>query len=139
MHGCYHNWYHLEHVHFLLSFYQPYPGLCATVNHLSVTQGFVVNVHVCEFSRVWQFGTTWTVSQQVSLYIVFSRWEYWSGLTFPTPEDLPNSGIELTSLVSPAFAGRFFITEPPGKPIHDIDIKSHYIYHTHIYWNIIQS
>ena len=43
----------------------------------------------------------------------FSRQEYWSGLPFPPPEDLPNPGIKLGS---PALAGRFFTTEPPGKP-----------------------
>ena len=40
----------------------------------------------------------------------FSRQEYWGGLPFPTPGDLPNPGIEPTSLVSPALAGRFFTT-----------------------------
>ena len=43
----------------------------------------------------------------------FPRQEYWSGLPFPAPADLPDSGIEP---VSPAVAGRFFTTEPPGKP-----------------------
>ena len=38
--------------------------------------------------------------------------EYWSGLSFPSPGDLPHPGIELTS---PALAGRFFTTEPLGK------------------------
>ena len=42
----------------------------------------------------------------------FFRQEYWSGLPFPPPEDLPDPGIELTS---PALAGGFFTTEPPGK------------------------
>ena len=42
----------------------------------------------------------------------FSRQEYWSGLAFPSPGDLPNLGMEP---VSPALAGRFFTTEPPGK------------------------
>ena len=45
----------------------------------------------------------------------FSRQEYWSGLPFPLPGDLPNPGIEPTSLASPALAGRFFTTEPPGE------------------------
>ena len=45
----------------------------------------------------------------------FSRQEYWSGLPFPTPGDLPNPGIEQTSPVAPALAGRFFTTAPPGK------------------------
>ena len=42
--------------------------------------------------------------------------EYWSGLPFPSPGDLPRPGIEPVSLVSPELAGRFFTTEPPGKP-----------------------
>ena len=42
--------------------------------------------------------------------------EYWSGLTFPPPGDLPNPGRELLSLASPALAGGFFTTAPPGKP-----------------------
>ena len=43
----------------------------------------------------------------------FSRPEYWSGLSFPTPGDLLDPGIEPTS---PALAGEFFTIEPPGKP-----------------------
>ena len=43
----------------------------------------------------------------------FSRQEYWSGLLFPPPGDLPIPGIESVSSV---LAGRFFTTEPPGKP-----------------------
>ena len=42
--------------------------------------------------------------------------EYWSGLSFPTPGDLPDTGIKPKSLVSPALVGGFFTTEPPGKP-----------------------
>jgi len=42
----------------------------------------------------------------------FSRQEYWRGLPFPPPGDLPNPGMESAS---PAFAGGFFTTEPPGK------------------------
>ena len=44
----------------------------------------------------------------------FSRQEYWSRLPFPTPEDLLNPGIEPMPLVSPALAGRFLTTDPPG-------------------------
>ena len=44
----------------------------------------------------------------------FSRQEYWSRLPFPPQEDLPNSGTEPASLALP---GRFFTTEPPGKPV----------------------
>ena len=57
--------------------------------------------------------TPWTVAHQVPLSMGFLRQEYWSGLPFPSPGDLPDPGIECTS---PASAGRFFITELPGKP-----------------------
>ena len=44
----------------------------------------------------------------------FSRQEYWSGLPFPSPGDIPDLGVEPES---PALEGGFFTTEPPGKPI----------------------
>ena len=44
------------------------------------------------------------------------RQEYWSGLSFPPPENLPDPVIETASPVSPALGGEFFTTEPPGKP-----------------------
>ena len=56
--------------------------------------------------------TPWTAARQASLPMRFSRQEYWSGLPFLSPRGLPNSGIEPAS---PALAGRFFTTEPPGK------------------------
>ena len=52
-----------------------------------------------------------------NLSMGFSRQKYWSGLPFPSPEDLPHSGIKPTSLVCPTLAGRFFTTSPPGKPV----------------------
>jgi len=52
-------------------------------------------------------------SPQDPLFMGFPRQEYWSGLPFPSPGDLPDSGIEPTS---PALGGRFFTAEPPGKP-----------------------
>ena len=51
-------------------------------------------------------------SCQACLSMGFPRQEYWSGLPFPPPGDLPDPGIELMNL---ALAGRFFTTEPPGK------------------------
>ena len=61
--------------------------------------------------------TLWTVlAHQVPLSVGFSRQEYRSGLPFPPPGDLPDSGTEHTSLMSPALAGGFFITEPQWKP-----------------------
>ena len=64
------------------------------------------------FSRVRLFETLWTVTHQAPLSVGFPRQEYWSGLPFPSPENLPNSGIEPLSPASPALAGRFFTTEP---------------------------
>ena len=55
----------------------------------------------------------WTVSQQAPLSTGFSRQEYWSGLPFPSPGDLPDPGIKSSF---PALAGGFFTTGPPGKP-----------------------
>ena len=46
-------------------------------------------------------ATTWTVACQVPLSIGFPSQEYWSGLPFPSPVDLPDPGIKLTSLVRP--------------------------------------
>ena len=51
----------------------------------------------------------------------FSSKESWSRLPFPPPGDLPKPGTDLLSLVSPALTGRFFTTEPPGKPDGDTD------------------
>ena len=59
------------------------------------------------------FGTPWTVAHQAPLLVGFPRQEHWSGLPFSSPGDDPNLGIEP---ISPAFAGGFLTTEPPGKP-----------------------
>ena len=58
-------------------------------------------------------ATPWTVAYHAPLFMGFPRQEYWSGLPFPTPGDLPDPGIKP---VSPALAGGFFTTEPPKKP-----------------------
>ena len=60
-------------------------------------------------SHVRLFVTPRTVAHQVPLFMGFSRQEYWSGLPFPPPGDLPEPGVELTSPVSLTLqAGRFF-------------------------------
>ena len=68
---------------------------------------FIYTVLSC-FSCVQVFVTPWTVAHQGPPSMRFSRQAYWSGLPFPSPGDLLNPGIEPTSLVSPALAGRFF-------------------------------
>ena len=62
------------------------------------------------FSCFQLFVTLWTVAHQAPLSVGFSRQEYWSGLPFPSPGDLPNLGIEPVSLTSPALGGGFFTT-----------------------------
>ena len=61
-------------------------------------------------SGVWIFVTLWTVAHQVPLSMQFYKQEYFSGLLCPPPGDLPNPGIEPSSLLSPALTGRFFTT-----------------------------
>ena len=61
-------------------------------------------LHVCvlrHFSHVQLFVTLWTVAHQASLSMEFSRQEYWSGLPFPSPGDLPDPMIEPTFSVPP--------------------------------------
>ena len=66
-------------------------------------------------SRVRLFMTPWTVACQAPWSMGFPRQEYWSGLPFPPPGDLPNPGIKLgLSQWSPALTGGFLTTVPSG-------------------------
>ena len=80
-----------------------------------------VPVHSCSVAQLLScvrlFERLWTVACQVPLSMGFPKQEYWSGLPFPSPGNLPNPGIKPTSLGSPALAGGVFTTEPPGKPL----------------------
>ena len=73
-------------------------------------------MHARSLSRVPLFTTPWTVTHQAPLSMGFSRPEYWSGLPFPPPGNLPDPGIKPRSPTAPALSGGFFTTEPPGKP-----------------------
>ena len=64
----------------------------------------------CVPAKLLRLCTLWTVARQAFLSLGFSRQEYWRGLLFPSTGDLPNPGIESTSLMSPTLAGRFFTT-----------------------------
>ena len=61
-------------------------------------------------------ATLWTVAPQAPLSMGFPRQEYWSGLSFPPPGELPNPGIKPESPVSPALQVDSLSTEPLGKP-----------------------
>ena len=70
--------------------------------------GFVFQYHACVCAQL----CLWTVAHQTPLSMGFSRQEYWS-VSLSPPGDLPNPGM---SPITPAFAGGFFMTEPPRKP-----------------------
>ena len=69
----------------------------------------------CALSHVQLFVTPWTVARQIPLFMEFSRQEYWSGLPFPSPGDLPNSGWNprLLRLLHWQYS---LPAEPPKKP-----------------------
>ena len=72
----------------------------------------ISNQCVQSTSYVWFFVTTWTVACQGPISMQFPRQDYWSRLSLLSAGNLPNPGIEPTSLTSPALAGGFFTIEP---------------------------
>ena len=85
----------------------------ARIEYFLFSNAFQVKVKVKLLSCVQLFATLWTVAYQASLSTGFSRQEYWSGLPFPSPRDLPDPGIEPRS---PALEADALTSEPPGKP-----------------------
>ena len=91
--------------------------------------------HACMlscFSRVLLFVTLWTVAHQAPLSRGFSRQEHWSGLPCPSPEDLPDPGIEPVSPVAPALQADSLLLEPP---------ETIYVYiykYTHIHTKLLK-
>ena len=75
------------------------------------------------FSHDQLFVTLWTVAHQVPLSLGISSQEYWSGLPFPPPGDLPHPGIKLESLMSPALAGGFFTTSATWSLLRGINLS----------------
>ena len=93
-------------------------------------------MHACVpscFSRAQLFATLWAVAHQASLFMGFSRQEYWSGLPCIPPGALPNPGIEPVSLMSPALAGRLFTTstawEAPMSLLYPVSNLVHHVTH----------
>ena len=70
-----------------------------------------VCVHTQSLCHVLLFATSWTIAGQAPPSMEFSRQEYWSRLSFPTPRHFPNRGVEPMSLEPPALAGAFFTME----------------------------
>ena len=98
----------------------PHPQIQVCPPHVQLTrskaQTWLVGllIVVQSLSLIRFFVTPWTVTRQAPLSVGFSRQEYWSGLSFPSPGDL--SDLE-TEPRSPTLAGRFVTTEPLGNPM----------------------
>ena len=75
-----------------------------------------MKVKVKSLSHVQLFATPWTIAHQAPQSMEFSRQEYWSGLPFPSPGDLPNPEIKPGS---PTLQSNSLQSKPPGKPVGD--------------------
>ena len=95
----------LETLCFLMYFNMRYRHSCYVVVYRSVVSD--------------SFAIPWTVACLTPLFMEFSREEYWSGLPFPSPGDLPNPGVELRS---PTLQVDALQTELPGNPLHNIHV-----------------
>ena len=76
-----------------------------------------VCVCVCVLSHVRLFDIPWTVAHHAPLFMEFFRQEYWSGLPFIPPGDLPDPGIKPESHQSPSLQADSLPLAPPGKPL----------------------
>ena len=90
-----------------------YSVLCGSLDG----RQFGGRMHAYVLSCVQLFATPWTIACQAPLSMGRSKQEYWSGLPFPPPGNLPNTGVKPASLVSPALASRFFTAESLGSPL----------------------
>ena len=86
------------------------------IGNLYLPLSFAVNLKMLykcvpaqSLSHVWLFATPWTVARQAPLSMGFPRQEYWSGLPFPSPGDLPNPRIKPSSPISPALAIKVYL------------------------------
>ena len=92
--------------------------VCASFKMWSVELGELNQYggsEVKSLSCVRLFATPWTIAYQAPPSMGFFRQEYWSGLPFSSPEDLPNPGIEPGS---PTLQADTLTSEPPGKPVN---------------------
>ena len=74
-------------------------------------------------SHVWLFATPWIVAHEAPPFMEFSKQEYWSGLPFPSPEDLLDPGIEPRS---PTLQADVLLSEPPGKLVNKTYLENNW-------------
>ena len=93
---------------------------CLTCSFISAPSfpNSALNVSACTLSRVRLFVTPGTVAHQAPLSMGFSRQEYWSGLPFPSPGDLPDPGIDPHLLHLLHWQADSFTVETPGTPLN---------------------
>ena len=103
-----HNMYHVFFIHSSVS------GHVSCFLLLAIVTSAAMNIVVVSLGRVQLFSTPWTATCQAPLSMGFPRQEYWSGLPFPSPRDLPDPGIEPKS---PAPRADSLPSELPGSPI----------------------
>ena len=96
---------------------------------------------VCVLSWLWLLETPWTIAHQAPLSMEFSRQEYWSGLPFPFPGDLPNAGTEPTVSCISCIGGQIIYhctTHHPGSPHLDwfptLMLKKYKFFKPHNKW-----
>ena len=89
-----------------------FPSATQGINKIISKSFLALRCKVSSLSRVRLFVTPWTVAYQAPPSMGFSRQEYWSGLAFPSPGDLPDPGIEPGS---PALKADALPSKPPGK------------------------
>ena len=114
-------------------------GVCMSmpVSQFTTSSPFpTVKVKVNSLSRVRLFATPWTAAHQAPPSMGFSRQEYWSGLPFPSPGDVPDPGIEARS---PALQADALTSEPERFPLWDtatlncLNLGMIHIFSVHIY------
>ena len=119
VHYAYHRGHPLDWTHYTHYVKLLFPGLHRTPNpeyHLKYNHAVG---EVCLLSRSVMSSSLRPHGPSPTRLLCswdFSTQEYWSGLPFPTPGELPNPGTEPVSLGFPAWAGGIFTTAPPGKP-----------------------
>ena len=89
-------------------------------NIFNVTYQQMCAVQLSHFNHVQLFAILWTIAQQIPLSTGFFMQECWSGLPCPSPGDLPDLGIEPTSLEAPALAGRFLTTSATWEAANNL-------------------
>ena len=118
-------------------YYQFINFISLTVKYMLYEKSFSIVLHIssCQthrfrhmaccmpnhFSHVQFFVILWTVAHQAPLSVGLSRQEYWSGLSYPPPGDLPHPGFEPVSFMCPALADRFFTTSTTWESLGILD------------------